>query len=103
MRTIAIAVITAAGLALAACSAEDRSEMKEGAEAAGAEIKDAASDIANDPDVKEAGAAVKEAGAEAADMVKDGAAEVQEGLSDSAADDKAEAENDAAAAGDTRR
>jgi len=103
MRSIAIITAAVMGLALAACSAEDRSELKEGAEAAGAEVKEAASDIANDPDVKEAGAAIKEAGADAADAVQEGAAEVQEGLSDSAAEDKAEAENDAAAAGDTRR
>lgn len=91
MRSLALVALAAVGLTLAACDSQDRAELKEGAQAAGAEVKEAASDIANDPDVKEAGAAIKEAGAEAADAVKDTAANAQEDLSKSSAEDKAEA------------
>jgi len=91
MRSIALALAAVGALALTACDASDRAELKEGAKAAGAEVKEAASDIANDPDVKEAGAAIKEAGAEAADAVKDTAANAQADLADAAAEDKAEA------------
>ena len=91
MRILALVAVAAIGLSLAACDKEDRAELKEGAAAAGAEVKEAASDIANDPDVKEAGAAIKEAGAEAADAVKDTAANAQEDLAESSQKDKAEA------------
>ncbi|MBI1406475.1 MAG: cell surface protein [Caulobacter sp.] len=91
MRTIILAAFATAALGLTACSPSDRQDLKEGADAAGAEVKDAAQDIANDPDVKQAGAAIKNAGAEAADAVKDTAAEAQAGLSESAQKDKEEA------------
>lgn len=103
MRAAILVAVAAAALSLAACSQEDRTDLKEGAEAAGSEVKEAAKDIANDPDVKEAGAAVKEAGSEAAEAVKEGAAEVQEGLADASEEDKAQADADRAAAGDTRK
>ena len=99
----AVAIVAAAGLSVAACSKSDRTDIKEGAEAAGGEIKEAAGDIADNPEVKEAGAAVANAGAEAADAVKDGAAEVQEGVSDASADAKREADEARAAAGDTTK
>lgn len=91
MRTIALALAAVGAFSLAACDAADRAELKEGAKAAGAEVKEAAHDIANDPDVKEAGAAIKEVGADAADAVKDTAANAQADLADAAAEDKAEA------------
>ncbi len=91
MRILALAAVAALGLSLAACDSQDRAELKEGAKAAGTEVKEAASDIANDPDVKEAGAAIKDAGAEAADAVKDTAANAQEELARSSEKDKAEA------------
>jgi hypothetical protein len=64
-----ITLIAAAGLAalsLAACSDEHATQIKEGAKAAGSEIKQAATDIKNDPDVKEAGTALKESTKDAA-------------------------------------
>ncbi|MBC7669285.1 MAG: cell surface protein [Gemmatimonadaceae bacterium] len=73
-----IALIAAAGLAalsLAACSDEHAAQTKEGAKAAGSEIKQAATDIKNDPDVKEAGTALKESTKEAAADVKVAAGE----------------------------
>ena len=73
-----IALIAAAGLAalsLAACSDEHATQIKEGAKAAGSEIKQAATDIKNDPDVKEAGTALKESTAEAAAEAKVAAGE----------------------------
>jgi predicted small secreted protein len=71
-----IALIAAAGLAalsMAACSEKHATEIKEGAKAAGSDIKDAASNIANDPDVKEAGTALKESAKETAADAKDAA------------------------------
>ena len=73
-----IALIAAAGLAalsLSACSDEHASKIKEGAKAAGADIKQAAVDIKNDPDVKEAGTALKESTKEAAAQAKVAAGE----------------------------
>ena len=73
-----ITLIAAAGLAalsLAACSDEHATQIKEGAKAAGSEIKQAATDIKNDPDVKEAGTALKESTKEAAADVKVAAGE----------------------------
>lgn len=73
-----ITLISAAGLAalsLAACSQEHATEIKEGAKAAGSEIKQAATDIKNDPDVKEAGTALKESTEEAAAEAKQAAGE----------------------------
>ncbi len=100
---LAATLVAAAGLSVAACSKADRTDIKEGAEAAGAEVKEAAGDIAANPEVKEAGAAVANAGAEAADAVKDGAAEVQEGVADASDDARREADEARAAAGDTSR
>lgn len=103
MRTHVIVAIAAAGLALGACSRQDRQEVGEGAAAVGGEVKEAAREIAADPDVKEAGAAIGNAGAEAADAVKDTAGDVQEGVADASADAKREAEEQRAASGDTSR
>lgn len=102
MRTLVI-VTLAAGLALGACSKEDRTDVGEGAAAVGGEVKQAARDIAADPDVKEAGAAIGNAGSEALDAVKDAAADVQDGVADASADAKREAEEQQAASGDTSR
>ena len=53
-------MIAASVLALsaAACSDQHAQQIKEGASAAGQDIKDAANEIKNDPDVKEAGTAL---------------------------------------------
>ncbi|MES2033287.1 MAG: cell surface protein [Pseudomonadota bacterium] len=101
MRMLAIVTIAAAALAVTACSREDRADIGEGAKAAGSEIKEAATDIANDPDVKEAGDAIGDAGKEAAGAVKEAAGDVQEGVADASADAKREADEASAAAGDT--
>ena len=103
MRTIAIVTLAVAGLALGACSKEDRTQVGEGAGAVGGEVKEAAHEIAADPDVKEAGAAIGNAGAVAADAVKDTAGQVQEGVADASADAKREAAEQRAATGDTSR
>lgn len=103
MRKLAIISIATLGLALAACSKEDRTDIKEGAQATGSEIKDAAGDIAANPEVKEAGAAIGNAGEEAAAAVKDAAGDVQAGVADASAEAKQEAEEARAAAGDTTR
>lgn len=103
MRTHVIVAIVAVGLALGACSRQDRQDVGEGAAAVGGEVKEAAGEIAADPDVKEAGAAIGDAGAEAADAVKDAAGDVQEGVADASADARREAEEQRAASGDTSR
>ena len=103
MRKLVIVTLAAAGLALGACSKEDRQEVGEGAAAVGGEVKEAAGEIAANPDVREAGAAIGDAGAEAADAVKDGAAEVQEGVADASAEAWREADEQRAASGDTSR
>lgn len=103
MRTHVIVAVAALGLALGACSKQDRKEVGEGAAAVGGEVKEAASEIAHDPDVKEAGAAIGNAGAEAADAVKDTAGQVQEGVADASADARREAEESRAATGDTTK
>ena len=103
MRKILIVSLAAVGLALGACSKEDRTQVGEGAAAVGGEVKEAAHEIAAKPDVKEAGAAIGNAGAEAADAVKDTAGEVQDGVADASADAKREAEESRAATGDTTK
>lgn len=103
MRKLVIVTIAVAGLALGACSKQDRQEVGEGAAAAGGEVKEAAHEIATDPDVKEAGAAIGNAGEEAAGAVKDAAGQVQEGVADASADARREAEEQRAASGDTSR
>lgn len=103
MRKLVIVTLAAAGLVLGACSKEDRADVGEGAAAVGGEVKEAAREIAADPDVKEAGAAIGNAGAEAADAVKDTAADVQDGVADASADAKREAEEQRAASGDTSK
>jgi hypothetical protein len=103
MRKILIVSLAAAGLALGACSREDRTQVGEGAAAVGGEVKEAAHEIAANPDVKEAGAAIGNAGAEAADAVKDTAGDVQDGVADASADARREAEESRAATGDTTK
>ena len=103
MRKLVIVTIAAAGLALGACSKQDRQEVGEGAAAVGDKVQEAAGEIATDPDVKEAGAAIGDAGAEAADAVKDAAGDVQEGVADASAEARREAEEQRAASGDTSR
>ncbi len=103
MHKLIIVSIAALGLALGACSKEDRTQVGEGAAAVGGEMKEAAQEIAANPDVKEAGAAIGDAGAVAADAVKDTAGEVQQGVADASADAKREADEQRAASGDTSR
>lgn len=103
MRTHVIVAIAAVGLALSACSKQDRQDVGEGAAAVGGEVKEAAGEIAADPDVKEAGAAIGNVGVEAVDAVKDTAGDVQEGVADASADARREAEEQRAASGDTSR
>ena len=103
MRKLIIVTIAVAGLALGACSKQDRQDVGEGAAAAGGEVQEAAHEIATDPDVKEAGAAIGDAGAVAADAVRDTAGDVQQGVADASADARREADEQRAASGDTSR
>ena len=103
MRSITLfAVAGLAALSLAACSDEHAAQIKEGAKAAGTEIKQAAVDIKNDPDVKEAGTALKEsteeaaadakvAAGEAVDKAKEAGAKAGQETKEAAADINADA------------
>ena len=91
MRQIALIMTALAGLALSACSPQERNDLKDDARSAGAEVKSTTKDILSDPKVKEAGAAVKTVGAKAAGAIKDGAAEAEAGLATSADKDRTEA------------
>lgn len=70
MRTLALIAASALALSAAACSDQHAQQIKEGASAAGQDIKDAANEIKNDPDVKEAGTALKESSKETAAELK---------------------------------
>ena len=104
MRHALTAALAAAGL-LAACSPAERADTKADIEAAGdkvaAETKEAAADVkdlANSPEVKEAGAelkdAAKDAGALAKDAAGDAAREAKSAIHDATAPSETEkAEN----------
>ena len=73
MRSTLIFAVCAAALSLAACSDQHATEIKEGARAAATGIGDAAKEISSDPDVKEAGTALKESAKEAGAELKEAA------------------------------
>jgi hypothetical protein len=73
-KLLVIAAVGAA-LSMAACSDQHAQEVKEGAKAAAADVKDAAHEIANDPDVKEAGTAIKESAKETGAELKEAVGE----------------------------
>ena len=78
MRNIILIGLAVTGLGLTACSKEDQKQVNEGASVAADKTADAAKDIATDPQVKQAGAAI-------ADAAKDDAAAVKDVVSDAAA------------------
>ncbi len=101
MRRIILISLTVAGLglstvSLAACSKEDQKQVNEGASAAATKIGDTAKDIANDPDVKQAGSAIAGAAKDDAVAVKDAVGDAADKTSDAAskaaADAKAKAD-----------
>jgi len=91
MRWNMIVATVLTGLALTACTRQDQAEIKDDAKSAGAEVKATTRDILSDPNVKEAGAAIKSVGAKAAGAIKDGAADAEAGLATSADRDRTEA------------
>jgi hypothetical protein len=96
MRITAFAAASAAILlaaSLGACSREDATQIKEGAQAAAGEVKQAATDIKNDPDVKEAGAAMKDAAKDAGAEIKSAARDAGDAAKDAGADLKAGAKD----------
>ena len=93
MRSIAIITLACSGLALAACSRDTTEDLQANVEQAGVEIKEGAQAIVNDPDVKEAGTALKEAAKDGGTALK----EVAGAAGDAAGDSAAENENDAEA------
>jgi hypothetical protein len=63
-------IIAACGLALAACSKHDESQVKADAHKAEAQINSAARKVGNNPDLKRAGAEVKHVAAQAGAAIK---------------------------------
>ena len=90
MRRIIIVTLAAAGLALGACSRDTAEDIGENVEQAGSEIKEGAQDIINDPDVKEAGTALKEAAKDGGSALKDVATEAGNAARDARTDNEAE-------------
>ncbi|WP_269714630.1 cell surface protein [Caulobacter sp. NIBR2454] len=90
MRSILLAATAVAVLSVAACSQEQRADIKDGADSAASEVRDAASDIKNDPDVRDAGNAIEEAARDSGQALKETAAEAGDALEDAAADAKRE-------------
>jgi len=110
MRLFVLAAVAVAAFAAAACSPSDQAEVKADVQEAADQVKDAARSVANDPDIKEAGQALKNVAADAGASVKDAAAEVKAASRDAAADAKVatqeaadKTKRAAAAAGDAAR
>ena len=97
MRTTLLAAAAALALAasLGACSREEATQVKEGAQAVADKVGDAAVEIKNDPDVKEAGTAIKEAAKDAGTEIKEGAQEAGSDLKQGAAKAGAEIKDSA--------
>lgn len=105
MRTILIPV-AALTFALAACSPAERQDAGADARAAAEKVKDAAHDVASDPDVKAVGADMKEAAGDAVGVVKDAAGDIKQGADKAGAEIKqesAEAGHEADKAADDAR
>lgn len=101
MRNALIASLAAAGLMMTACSPAEQADAKADAQAAAdkvaVETKEAAADVkdlANSPEVKEAGAeikdAAKDAGALAKDAASDAAREAKSAIHDATAPSEAD-------------
>ncbi len=90
MRSILLAATAVAALSVAACSQEQRADIKDGADSAASEVREAASDIKNDPDVKDAGNAIKEAAQDSGQALKETASEAGDALKDASADARRE-------------
>jgi len=82
---IAITLTLAAALAMTACSRANQTQIKEGAQATGADLQAAASTIKNDPDIKQAGTAIKESVVEDSAAIKQAAVAAGDAAKDAAA------------------
>lgn len=92
MRTIAIITLACAGLALGACSRDTTEDLQANVEQAGTEIKEGAQAVVNDPDVREAGTALKEAAKDGGSALKQVASAAGDAAGDSAAKNESDAE-----------
>lgn len=90
MRRFIVIGLAVAGLGLTACSKENQQQVNEGASVAADKTVDAAKDIASDPDVKQAGAAIADSAKDDATAVKDAVKDAADKTSDAA--DKAAAD-----------
>ncbi len=88
MRFSILAAVAVVALGTAACSQSDQAEVKADVQDAADQVKDAAQSVANDPDIQEAGQALKDVAADAGASVKDAAAEVKAAGQDAAAEAK---------------
>jgi hypothetical protein len=80
MRTLTLAVLLTAGLALAACSKSTQEKTGDDLKAVGADASAAAKDVANAPAAKELGSDIKDGAKEAAAKTKVAADEAGEKL-----------------------
>lgn len=105
MRTLTLAILLSAGLALAACSKSTQEKTGQDLKAVGSDAASAAKDVANAPAAKELGSDLKEGTKEAAAKTKEAADQAGEklkaGTEKAASDiksgtDKAAAKTDAA-------
>jgi hypothetical protein len=98
MRTLLITTAAVAALALGACTREETAEAGNeteaaaadagnSAEAAAAKIGEGAKDLVNSPEVKNAGAELKEAAGDVAAMAKEAGGEAKEAVHDATAPD----------------
>jgi predicted small secreted protein len=90
MRRIVLVTLAAAGLALGACSRDTTKDVEQNVEQAGSEIKEGAQDVINDPDVREAGGALKQAVKDGGTALKDVAVEAGDAVRDAKAENDAE-------------
>ena len=70
-------ILAACGLALAACSKHDESQVKADAHKAEAQINSAARKVGNNPDLRRAGAEVKHVAAQAGAAIKSAGRDAQ--------------------------
>ncbi len=92
MRSTLLFAVCVAALSLAACSDKHAAEIKEGAKAATADVKDAAHDIATDKDIKEAGTAIKDSAKDAGADLKEAAGKATDSVKEAGSDLKHGAE-----------
>lgn len=92
MKPMRYLVLAAVAASLAACTPAEQNKAENQAKAAAAEVKDAASKVANDPDIKAATSGAKEAAKTAGSELKEAAQEAGAKLKEAGAEAKQNAD-----------